>query len=139
MLPRAEAHGLSQTKKTANRGTLPEIAVFAHCLGPAIQADLPIYSRPWPVGDATKRRTAPPLLRHLQIDRLGALATLVRLGLERHAHALSSGPMLDRSTAVIWTNTSFPPSSGVMKPNPFDWLKNFTVPFCRMRGLLCPR
>src|SRR5262245_66322501 len=46
------------------------------------------------------------------------------------------GPTLDRSTAVICTNTSFPPSSGVMKPNPFDWLKNFTVPFCRMRGLL---
>src|SRR5262245_53995308 len=50
-----------------------------------------------------------------------------------------SGPTLERSTAVMWTNTSFPPSSGVMKPKPFDWLKNFTVPFCRMRGLLSPR
>src|SRR5215510_13359159 len=31
-----------------------------------------------------------------------------------------------------------PPWSGVMNPNPFDWLKNLTVPFCRMRGLHVP-
>jgi hypothetical protein len=30
-----KARGLSQTKKTASRGTLPEITVFAHCCGPA--------------------------------------------------------------------------------------------------------
>src|SRR5712671_847062 len=33
-----------------------------------------------------------------------------------------------RSTAEIWTNTSFPPSCGWMKPKPFWELKNFTVP-----------
>src|SRR5271156_6848925 len=33
-----------------------------------------------------------------------------------------------RSTAEIWTNTSFPPSCGWMKPKPFWELKNLTVP-----------
>src|SRR5271154_7063150 len=33
-----------------------------------------------------------------------------------------------RSTAEMWTNTSFPPSCGWMKPKPFWELKNFTVP-----------
>src|SRR6266568_8378925 len=33
-----------------------------------------------------------------------------------------------RSTAEMWTNTSFPPSCGSMKPKPFWELKNLTVP-----------
>src|SRR5882757_7240895 len=33
-----------------------------------------------------------------------------------------------RSTAEMWTNTSFPPSAGWMKPKPFCELKNLTVP-----------
>jgi len=33
---------------------------------------------------------------------------------------------------VTCTNTSLPPSSGVMNPYPFDALKNFTVPFWRI-------
>src|SRR5690242_5647699 len=32
------------------------------------------------------------------------------------------------STAVACTNTSLPPPSGAIKPNPFAVLKNFTVP-----------
>src|SRR3982751_1690205 len=32
------------------------------------------------------------------------------------------------STAVAWTKTSLPPSSGEMKPKPLVALKNFTVP-----------
>src|SRR5665213_420930 len=32
------------------------------------------------------------------------------------------------STAVAWTNTSFAPPSGAMKPKPLEELKNFTVP-----------
>src|SRR2546423_1465101 len=30
------------------------------------------------------------------------------------------------------------PWAGVMKPKPFVWLKNLTVPVCRMRGLHVP-
>src|SRR4249919_4196928 len=33
------------------------------------------------------------------------------------------------SSAVTWTKASVPPPSGVMKPNPFASLKNFTVPW----------
>jgi hypothetical protein len=33
-----------------------------------------------------------------------------------------------RSTALMWTKTSLPPSSGWIKPKPFWSLKNFTVP-----------
>src|SRR5208337_2868952 len=33
-----------------------------------------------------------------------------------------------RSTALMWTNTSDPPLSGWMKPNPFWALNHFTVP-----------
>jgi hypothetical protein len=33
-----------------------------------------------------------------------------------------------RSTAEMWTNTSFPPSVGWMNPKPFCELKNFTTP-----------
>src|SRR5689334_6306443 len=33
-----------------------------------------------------------------------------------------------RSSAVTWTNASFWPSSGWMKPKPLVELKNFTVP-----------
>ena len=33
-----------------------------------------------------------------------------------------------RSTAEMWTNMSFPPSSGAMKPYPFVVLNHFTVP-----------
>src|SRR5512135_1799808 len=33
-----------------------------------------------------------------------------------------------RSTALIWTKTSFPPSSGWMKPKPLVLLNHFTVP-----------
>src|SRR5262249_50323579 len=33
-----------------------------------------------------------------------------------------------RSTALMCTNTSFPPSSGWMNPNPFWLLNHFTVP-----------
>src|ERR1700722_5034194 len=33
-----------------------------------------------------------------------------------------------RSTALIWTNTSLPPSSGWMKPKPFVALNHLTVP-----------
>src|SRR5690606_9966929 len=39
-------------------------------------------------------------------------------------------------TAEIWTKTSFWPSSGLMKPKPLAWLKNFTVPVCGMGYLL---
>src|SRR5258708_36520161 len=34
----------------------------------------------------------------------------------------------DASTAEAWTNTSLPPPSGAIKPNPLVVLKNFTVP-----------
>src|SRR5271157_2667947 len=44
----------------------------------------------------------------------------------------SSIPTPERSTAEMCTNTSFPPSSGVMKPKPLAWLKNLTVPVWRM-------
>src|SRR5262245_7413441 len=37
-----------------------------------------------------------------------------------------------RSSAVACTNTSFEPSAGEMKPNPFAPLKNFTVPLILM-------
>src|SRR5262249_59803621 len=33
-----------------------------------------------------------------------------------------------RSTALMWTKTSLPPSSGWMKPKPFWLLNHFTVP-----------
>ena len=36
----------------------------------------------------------------------------------------------DASIAEMWTNTSFAPPSGVMKPKPLVELKNFTVPVC---------
>src|SRR5947207_7049649 len=38
--------------------------------------------------------------------------------------------------ALWWTNRSFEPSSGVMKPNPFSSLNHFTVPL-GMLLLLC--
>src|SRR6185503_13913161 len=38
------------------------------------------------------------------------------------------------STAEAWTKTSLPPSSGAMKPNPLEALKNFTVPMV----MICP-
>src|SRR6185312_3662810 len=41
-----------------------------------------------------------------------------------------------RSTALMCTNTSFDPSVGWMKPNPFCELKNFTVPVAIMALLL---
>ena len=34
---------------------------------------------------------------------------------------------------VWWTNRSFPPSSGVMKPKPFSSLNHFTVPVGMLR------
>src|ERR1700712_2043198 len=40
------------------------------------------------------------------------------------------------STAVAWTNTSLPPSSGAMKPKPLEVLKNFTVPMVMSSFLL---
>src|SRR5262245_9869491 len=81
------------------------------------QAGPPIHRRPWPVGDAILRR-CPPLLRHLQINGLGTLATLVRLGLERHAHALikraDARPLDGRDvdehvlSALIWCDETKP-------------------------------
>src|SRR3970040_2263630 len=49
-----------------------------------------------------------------------------------------------RSTAETWTNTSFEPSCGAMKPKPLVVLKNFTVPvvdmvFLREIAAPCPR
>src|ERR1700694_3209383 len=39
-----------------------------------------------------------------------------------------SEPMPARSTALMCTNTSLPPSSGAMKPKPFVALNHLTVP-----------
>src|SRR5690242_3872734 len=39
-----------------------------------------------------------------------------------------SGPRPARSSTVACTNTSLPPASGVMKPNPLSGLYHFTVP-----------
>src|SRR5690606_4124981 len=44
----------------------------------------------------------------------------------------SSGGRPERSIAFMWTKTSLPPSSGVIKPKPRAWLKNLMTPFCRM-------
>src|ERR1700744_844028 len=38
-----------------------------------------------------------------------------------------SEPMPARSTALIWTKTSLPPSSGCMKPKPLVALNHLTV------------
>src|SRR5262249_3257003 len=43
-----------------------------------------------------------------------------------------------RSTAVMCTNTSRPPSSGLMKPYPRSLLKNLTVPVIAIGKLLSP-
>src|SRR6266581_6746920 len=43
-----------------------------------------------------------------------------------------------RSTAVMCTNTSRPPSSGLMKPYPRSLLKNLTVPVVAIGKLLSP-
>jgi hypothetical protein len=43
-----------------------------------------------------------------------------------------SARMPAASTAVACTNTSLPPSSGVMKPKPFAELKNLTLPLILM-------
>src|SRR4029079_12421912 len=42
------------------------------------------------------------------------------------------------STAVMCTNTSRPPSSGLIKPYPRSPLKNFTTPVCAIGKLLSP-
>src|SRR5438034_7402228 len=39
-------------------------------------------------------------------------------------------PSAERSTAEMWTKTSFEPSAGVMKPKPLAGLNHFTVPVC---------
>src|SRR5882724_9066682 len=39
-------------------------------------------------------------------------------------------PRSERSTAEMWTKTSFEPSTGVMKPKPFVGLNHLTVPVC---------
>src|SRR3979409_1009692 len=55
-----------------------------------------------------------------------------------------SEPMPARSTALMCTNTSLPPSSGVMNPKPFVSFTHLTVPvaifnFSKMRNCaLCP-
>ncbi len=46
-----------------------------------------------------------------------------------------------RSTAEIWTNTSFEPSSGWMKPKPLVRLNHFTVPaaiMCLLKSVCSP-
>ena len=35
----------------------------------------------------------------------------------------------------MWTKISLPPSSGVIKPKPFVWLKNLTTPKAILYGL----
>src|SRR5229473_2758336 len=41
--------------------------------------------------------------------------------------------------AVWWTNTSLPPPSGVMKPNPFESLNHFTLPVAIRASFACKR
>jgi hypothetical protein len=54
------------------------------------------------------------------------------LGLAAAAISGLSARMPAASTAEACTNTSLPPSSGVMKPKPFAELKNLTVPLILM-------
>lgn len=46
--------------------------------------------------------------------------------------------MPEACSAEIWTKTSFAPPSGVMKPKPLSWLKNFTVPLVAIGIVLFP-
>ena len=48
-----------------------------------------------------------------------------------------SEPRPARSTALMWTNTSLPPSSGCMKPKPFVALNRLTVPVVILTSPRC--
>ena len=48
-----------------------------------------------------------------------------------------SEPRPARSTALMWTNTSLPPSSGRMKPKPIVALNRFTVPVVILASPRC--
>src|SRR5690606_15087346 len=75
------------------------------------------------------------------IARLTAFGPLPRLSgsVSKLTFCPSSRPgRPDAWTAEICTNTSFSPPSGVMKPKPFAWLKNLTVPVCGMGNSSIP-
>ena len=48
-----------------------------------------------------------------------------------------SEPRPARSTALMWANTSLPPSSGCMKPKPFVALNRLTVPVVILTSPRC--
>ena len=48
-----------------------------------------------------------------------------------------SEPRPARSTVLLWTNTSLPPSSGCMKPKPFVALNRLTVPVVILTSPRC--
>jgi hypothetical protein len=64
----------------------------------------------------------------LNLPRLLAVTSSVVFHDESDFVPLAERPVPAASRALAWTNTSFDPSSGVMKPNPLATLKNFTVP-----------
>src|SRR3970040_1342077 len=48
----------------------------------------------------------------------------------------ASVPRPERSTALMWTNTSLEPSLGAMKPQPLPGLNHLTVPVAILASLM---
>jgi len=81
-------------------------------------------SKPSTDAPAGANRPLEPRSEDLHGAGLGSFLSLDDLELDLRAL------LKDGAAGVVgWTNTSFPPSSGVMKPKPLAVLKNFTVPF----------
>src|SRR5690606_40415260 len=58
------------------------------------------------------------------------LIALIPLGPLSVSNVTLSFSLISCTKPVECTNTSFPPSFGVIKPNPLVTLKNFTFPSC---------
>src|SRR5262249_33677223 len=77
-----------------------------------------------PAGDV--QYDANQTVRRLSADDLRVLGSVTR---SKETFCPSLRPCIPaRSTALMCTKTSLPPSSGLMKPKPFWLLNHFTVP-----------